>query len=158
MRIFRFFVWFQTFLLPKFMLICFQPILWHFCPFTLFPENAFSCLLNRLTICMAAKQAFSPLSTRGGGCHPLTDYSKSHENQKESDLSHLGNLKYGTSFVVILVKKNWGYPLQGGYSKGRERWRVSGCLAPEIIRSRHFKKLLMYGLEILVVYMSFLSL
>ena len=93
--------------------ICFQPILWHFCPFTLFPENAFSCLLKRLTICMAAKQAFSPLSTRGGGCHPLTDYTKSHENQKESDLSHLGNLKYGTSFVVILVKKKMGVPPSG---------------------------------------------
>ena len=48
----------------------------------------------------------------GGWLPPPRDFSLSPQNQKESDLSHLSNLKY------ILCghfdeKKNRGYPLQG---------------------------------------------
>ena len=64
-------------------------------------------------------------------CHP--------KNQKESDLSHLGNLKY------ILCghfdkKKIWGTPFRGRDKVNHLRWPVGGWLPPEKIKSRQFEK------------------
>ena len=70
---------------------------------------------------------------RGDGYHPLENFSLSPQNQKESDLSHLGNLKY-----ILCGQFDEGKSGVGEVS--RQRWRVRGWLPPKKIKSRHFAK------------------
>ena len=83
------------------------------------------------------------------GYRLLEVFSLSPQNQKEGDLSHLGNLKY------ILCghfdeKTNRGY--EGG-KVSRHRWQVGEWLPPEKLKSRHFEKNIGYiGLKIYCVY------
>ena len=63
-------------------------------------------------------------------------FSLSPQNQKESNLIHLGNLKY--ILAVILMKKNRGYLGDGGKVR-RQRWWVGGGATWEI-KSNHFEK------------------
>ena len=96
---------------------------------------------------------------RGGSYYPLENFSLSSQNQKESDLSHLGNLKY--ILCDHFHEKNWGTGGRGVGCLGkasRRRCRVRGWLPPEKIKSCHFEKYIDFMvLTLCILEMSFPS-
>ena len=87
-----------------------------------------------------------PSSNQGGVvATPLTVFSWSLQNAKERDLAHIG-ISF-TSFVVILMKKKWGYHLTGGrVSRQSQRMRWGGWNLFQFfeILSHHFEKKYMH--------------
>ena len=73
-----------------------------------------------------------------GGYHPLEIFPCRLQNQKESDLSQLDNLKYNICGHFD-EKKNRKYPLGEG-KVSRQRFWVGGWLPPEKIKSHYLKK------------------
>ena len=81
--------------------------------------------------------AFKKFSTHpmGGGYYQLEFFSLSPQNQKDSELRHLGNLKY------ILYSHFNENKLGVGGIESRRRWRVGrGLLPPDKIKSFHFDR------------------